>query len=105
LLNYSYQFGLTGSIGFGLNIIQKGEIFDVRLWPFTTSIIIFSLIVDKTGNETTMIYPGLIYMRLSYSQGEYIMSHGVKMNPAIIGLGFDTACLVKTDENSFLAKL
>jgi MFS family permease len=41
---------------FGLSETQKGEIFGVGLWPFAISIIVFSLIVDKIGYGTTMIF-------------------------------------------------
>jgi len=41
---------------FGLNETQKGEIFGVGLWPFAISIVLFSLIVDKIGYRTAMIF-------------------------------------------------
>ena len=41
---------------FGLSETQKGEIFGVGLWPFAISIIAFSLVVDKIGYGTTMVF-------------------------------------------------
>jgi MFS family permease len=35
---------------------QKGELFGVGLWPFAISIVIFSLIIDKIGYKTAMIF-------------------------------------------------
>ena len=42
-------------VEFGLSETEKGEIFGVGLWPFSISIILFSLIVDKIGYGLTMI--------------------------------------------------
>ncbi len=41
---------------FGLSQTQKGEIFGVGLWPFAISIILFSLIIDRIGYGTAMIF-------------------------------------------------
>jgi len=42
------QFGLTGT--------EKGQIFGVGLWPFAISIILFSLIIDRIGYGTAMVF-------------------------------------------------
>src|SRR5215212_10002234 len=34
---------------FGLSETQKGEIFGVGLWPFSISIVLFSLVIDRIG--------------------------------------------------------
>jgi MFS family permease len=39
---------------FGLSATQQGEIFGVGLWPFSISIIVFSLIIDKIGYKTAL---------------------------------------------------
>lgn len=41
---------------FGLTETQKGEIAGVGLWPFAISIVLFSLIIDKIGYKTAMIF-------------------------------------------------
>ena len=41
---------------FDLTEVQKGEIFGVGLWPFAISIILFSLIIDRIGYGTAMIF-------------------------------------------------
>ena len=42
---------IIGDLGlhFNLSETQKGEILGVGLWPFSLSIILFSLIIDKIG--------------------------------------------------------
>ena len=41
---------------FGLTETEKGEIFGVGLWPFAISIVLFSLVIDKIGYKTAMIF-------------------------------------------------
>jgi MFS family permease len=41
---------------FGLSATQQGEIFGVGLWPFAISIILFSLIIDKIGYKTALVF-------------------------------------------------
>lgn len=41
-------------IAFNLSETQKGELFGVGLWPFTISIVLFSLIIDKIGYGRAM---------------------------------------------------
>ena len=41
---------------FGLSETQKGEIFGVGLWPFAISIVVFSLVIDKIGYGTAMVF-------------------------------------------------
>jgi MFS family permease len=49
---------VIGSWGkeFGLNATQQGEIFGVGLWPFALSIILFSLVIDRIGYGTAMVF-------------------------------------------------
>lgn len=49
---------LIGTWGtqFGWNETQKGEILGVGLWPFSISIILFSLVVDRVGYGTAMAF-------------------------------------------------
>lgn len=46
----------TWGVQFGLNATQKGEIFGVGLWPFAISIILFSLVIDRIGYGTAMVF-------------------------------------------------
>ena len=46
----------TWAAQFKLSETQKGEIFGVGLWPFAISIVLFSLIVDRIGYRTAMIF-------------------------------------------------
>jgi MFS family permease len=41
---------------FNLNETQKGEILGAGLWPFSISIILFSLVIDKIGYGKAMIF-------------------------------------------------
>lgn len=49
---------IIGDLGihFNLSETQKGEILGVGLWPFALSIILFSLIIDKIGYGTTLVF-------------------------------------------------
>ncbi|MCE9613979.1 MAG: MFS transporter [Lentisphaerae bacterium] len=41
---------------FNLTPTQQGEIFGVGLWPFAISIVLFSLIIDKVGYKSAMMF-------------------------------------------------
>ncbi len=41
---------------FGLSETEKGKIFGAGLWPFAISIVLFSLVIDKIGYGTAMIF-------------------------------------------------
>lgn len=41
---------------FNLTEVQKGEIFGAGLWPFAISIILFSLVIDRIGYGTAMVF-------------------------------------------------
>ncbi|QDT17268.1 MFS transporter [Alienimonas californiensis] len=41
---------------YDLTETQKGEIFGVGLWPFAISIILFSLVIDRIGYGTAMVF-------------------------------------------------
>jgi len=41
---------------FGLSATQQGEIYGVGLWPFAISIIVFSLVMDKIGYKSAMLF-------------------------------------------------
>ena len=43
-------------VQFNLTETQKGQIFGVGLWPFAISIVLFSLIIDRIGYGTAMIF-------------------------------------------------
>lgn len=46
----------TWAAEFNLSKTQMGEIFGVGLWPFAISIILFSLVIDRIGYKTAMIF-------------------------------------------------
>ena len=54
----------TWAVQFNLSETQKGELFGVGLWPFAISIVIFSLIIDRIGYKTAMVF-GFICHALS----------------------------------------
>ena len=43
-------------VQFNLSETQKGEILGVGLWPFAISIILFSLVIDRIGYGTAMVF-------------------------------------------------
>lgn len=47
---------------FQLSQTQLGEISGVGLWPFAMSIVLFSLIVDRVGYKTSMIFAFLLHV-------------------------------------------
>lgn len=47
---------------FNLDVVQKGEIGGVGVWPFAISIILFSLVIDKIGYGTAMIFAFLAHL-------------------------------------------
>lgn len=47
---------------FQLTQTQLGEISGVGLWPFAISIVLFSLIVDKVGYKTSMVFAFLLHI-------------------------------------------
>jgi MFS family permease len=49
---------IIGDWGFEFNLTetQKGELLGVGLWPFALSIILFSLVIDRIGYGTAMIF-------------------------------------------------
>jgi MFS family permease len=46
----------TWGAQFNLTEVQKGEVFGAGLWPFAISIILFSLIIDRIGYGTAMVF-------------------------------------------------
>ena len=47
---------------FNLTQTQLGEIAGVGLWPFAISIVLFSLIIDKIGYKTAMVFAFLCHV-------------------------------------------
>lgn len=43
-------------IQFGLSKTQQGEIFGVSFWPFGISIVLFSLVIDRVGYKSAMLF-------------------------------------------------
>lgn len=51
----------TWGVEFGLDDAQKGRLAGIGIWPFAVSIIGFSLIIDRIGYKTAMIFSFLGY--------------------------------------------
>ncbi len=49
-------------VEFKLTQTQLGEISGVGLWPFAISIVLFSLIVDRVGYKTSMVFALLLHL-------------------------------------------
>lgn len=47
---------------FGLNAVQVGELMGAGIWPFGVSIILFSLVIDRIGYKTAMLFSFLAYV-------------------------------------------
>lgn len=59
---------------FGLDAVQGQELFGAGIWPFAISIIIFSLIIDKVGYKTAMIFSFVCYAAYA---GMAFLAHGI----------------------------
>ena len=46
---------------FGLDKVQAQELFGAGVWPFAISIILFSLVIDRIGYRTAMVFSFLCY--------------------------------------------
>ena len=46
---------------FGLDTVQGQELFNAGIWPFASSIILFSLIIDKIGYRVAMVFSFVCY--------------------------------------------
>lgn len=46
----------TWATEFGLDGVQAGKLIGIGIWPFAVSIILFSLVIDKIGYKTAMIF-------------------------------------------------
>jgi MFS family permease len=57
-VGFLVRVGIIGDWGvqFNLTETQKGELLGVGLWPFALSIVLFSLVIDKIGYGTAMIF-------------------------------------------------
>jgi MFS family permease len=47
---------------FGLDKVQAGNLFGAGLWPFSISIILFSLVIDKIGYRVAMFFSFFCYL-------------------------------------------
>ena len=59
---------------FGLDAVQGQELFGAGIWPFAISIIVFSLIIDRIGYKTAMIFSFVCYAAYA---GMAFMAHGI----------------------------
>jgi MFS family permease len=75
---------------FNLTQTQLGEIAGVGLWPFAISIVLFSLIIDKIGYKTAMIFAFLCHVSSAiltiYATGYWMLYIGT----FIVALGNGT---------------
>jgi len=51
---------------FGLSKTEQGQIFGVGLWPFSISIVIISLVIDKIGYGKAMVFAFLCHVVSAY---------------------------------------
>jgi MFS family permease len=51
---------------FNLTLTQLGEIAGVGLWPFAISIVLFSLVIDKIGYKTAMVFVWVESLKMNY---------------------------------------
>ena len=82
---------------FSLDSVQQGELFGAGVWPFAISIILFSLVIDKIGYRTAMIFSFVCYALYGVLA---FMAHGsadndsayklLYMGSIILGLGNGT---------------
>ncbi len=97
---FSTRIGLvfgSWSDQFGLDGVQEGVLFGAGIWPFAISIILFSLIIDKIGYRTAMLFSFICYA--IYGLCAFI-AHGTEDNASaynwlyigsiILGLGNGT---------------
>ncbi len=59
---------------FGLDAVQGQELFGAGIWPFAISIIAFSLIIDKVGYKTAMIFSFVCYAGYAFMA---FTAHGI----------------------------
>ena len=59
---------------FRLDAVQGQELFGAGIWPFAISIIVFSLIIDRIGYKTAMIFSFVCY---AVYAGMAFMAHGI----------------------------
>src|SRR4051812_23715515 len=75
---------------FDLSQTQLGELAGVGLWPFAISIVLFSLIIDKIGYKTAMIFAFLCHVSSAiltiYATGYWMLYLGT----FIVALGNGT---------------
>ncbi len=82
---------------FSLDSVQQGVLFGAGVWPFAISIILFSLVIDKIGYRTAMIFSFVCYALYGVFA---FLAHGTTDNAAaynylyigsvILGLGNGT---------------
>lgn len=82
---------------FNLNSVQQGELFGAGIWPFAISIILFSLVIDKIGYKTAMIFSFICYALygilavLAYITGDNGSAYNLLyLGSIILGLGNGT---------------
>lgn len=82
---------------FSLDSVQQGELFGAGIWPFAISIILFSLVIDKIGYRTAMIFSFVCYALYGFFA---FLAHGTSdsdtaynylyLGSVILGLGNGT---------------
>src|SRR4051795_11502010 len=60
-INRMFLLG-TWATEFGLDPAQVGRLAGIGIWPFAVSIIFFSLIIDRIGYKTAMVFSFLGYL-------------------------------------------
>lgn len=81
-----YLCGGQFSVDFGLDKVQVGSLQGAGIWPFGVSIILFSLIIDKIGYKTAMIFSTVCYLiYVVMAVGAYGAIHGVTGEALVLG--------------------
>ncbi len=76
---------------FGLNAVQVGELMGAGIWPFGVSIILFSLVIDRIGYKTAMLFSFAsyaVYAALAFTAYSTISGVSGEALPAAQARGF-----------------
>lgn len=73
---------------FGLNPVQGQELFGAGIWPFAISIIAFSLIIDKIGYRTAMVFSFICYGLYAFMA---LAAYGIVKADGLTGAGLKAA--------------
>ncbi len=73
---------------FDLDNVQAQELFGAGIWPFAISIILFSLVIDKVGYRTAMVFSFVCY---AVYAGLALLAHSVVNAVGLEGVALEQA--------------